>query len=168
MTAGEIPAKDNTLDPVSITSNKMTIKNQENKIIFEGNVFIKKGDLTIHSDRAEVFLAEQQGGGGSSKTPSLFENPTAKGGKDISRIEAFGNVDIQQGDKHAKAQKGVYDQKKDTIILTGDPNPEAWENDYRVKGKMITLYIAENRSVVEGGSQVLIQSGAKNLNLGTK
>lgn len=161
--AGEIPVRDNPQEPVSITSSKMMIKSLEDKIIFEGAVSIKKGDLTILADRAEVFLMERPGG--TSKSAPLLMNPTTKGEKEISRIEMVGNVDIRQGEKHAKAQKGVYDQKKETITLTGEP--EAWENDYRVKGKVITLFIAENRSLVEG-SQVIIHSGAKDLNLGSK
>jgi lipopolysaccharide export system protein LptA len=153
--AADKPALAQPEDPVSITSNKMTVKSLEDLIIFEGNVFIKKGDLKIHSDRAEVFLAPKRPGQ-QKPSPSLL-GPEAKGDKDVSRIEATGHVDVQQGTKHAKAEKGVYDKNKDQITLTG--SPEAWENDYHVKGKVITLFIAENRSLVEG-SQVVIQSGS--------
>ncbi len=161
--AGEIPTINNPQDPISITSNKMTIKSLEDKIIFEGEVFIKKGDLTIEADRAEVFLSERNSGNPSKPPSSILMNPaTKKGEREVSRIETTGNVDIRQGEKQAKAQKGVYDQKRDTITLTGDA--EAWEKDYRVKGKVITLFIAENRSLIEG-SQVIIHSGVKDLNL---
>lgn len=163
--AGEIPAINNPQEPISITSNKMTIKSLEDKIIFEGKVFIKKGDLTIEADRAEVFLSERNAGTPSKPPSSILMNPSTKGDREVSRIETMGNVDIRQGEKQAKAQKGIYDQKKDTITLTGDA--EAWEKDYRVKGKVITLFIAENRSLVEG-SQVIIHSGVKDLNLKSK
>lgn len=154
--AGEIPGKNSPQEPISITSNKMTIKSLEDKIIFEGAVFIKKGDLTIKADHAEVFMSESS---------SLLIDPAAKEKREVSRIETTGNVDIRQGEKYAKAEKGVYDQKEETITLTG--GAEAWEKEYRVKGKVITLFIAENRSLVEG-SQVIIHSGVKDLNLGNK
>ncbi len=154
--AGEIPVKNNPQEPISITSNKMTIKSLEDKIIFEGEVFIKKGDLTIKADHAEIFMSESS---------SLLIDPSAQEKREVSRIETSGNVDIRQGEKHAKAEKGIYDQKKETITLTGDA--EAWEKEYRVKGKVITLFIAENRSLVEG-SQVIIHSGVSDLNLGKK
>lgn len=154
--AGEIPAINNPQNPISITSNKMTIKSLEDKIIFEGEVFIKKGDLTIKADRAEVFMSESS---------SLLIDPSTQEKREVSRIETAGNVDIQQGEKRAKAEKGVYDKKKETVTLTG--NAEAWEKDYRVKGKVITLFIAENRSLVEG-SQVIIHSGVKDLDLKKK
>lgn len=163
--AGEMPAANNPQEPISITSNKMTIKSLEDKIIFEGDVSIKKGDLTIESDRAEVFLAERSPGGSPKPPSSVLMNPSTKGEREVSRIETTGNVDIRQGEKHAKAQKGIYDQKKETITLTGEA--EAWEKDYRVKGKVITLFIAENRSQVEG-SQVIIHSGVKDLNIQNK
>jgi|SRR5579884_1467163 len=156
------PATSNPHEPISITSNKMTMKSLENKIIFEGAVYIKKGDLIIQSDRADVFMSDRNSGG-SSKAPSMFLNQSANGDREVSRIETIGNVNIQQGEKHAKGQKGVYDQKEDTIVLTGDP--EVWEPDYRVKGRIITLFISENRSLVEG-SQTVLHSGAKDLNLG--
>ena len=151
--AADKPAPSRTDEPVSITSNKMTVKSLEDRIIFEGNVFIKKGDLKIHSDRAEVFLTQKS----PDQQKSSLLAPGAKGDKDVSRIESTGNVDVEQGTKHAKAQKGVYDKTKDQITLTG--NPEAWENDYHVNGKVITFFISENRSLVEG-SQVVIQSGS--------
>lgn len=163
--AGETPATHNPQEPISITSNKMTIKSLEDKIIFEGAVSIKKGDLTIEADRAEVFLSERNPAAPSKPPSSVLKNPSTNGDREVSRIETEGNVDIRQGEKHAKAHKGIYDQEKETIILTGEP--EAWEKEYRVKGKVITLFISENRSLVEG-SQVILHSGAKNLNLGNK
>lgn len=162
-----IPSKDKSKEePVSITSNRMTVRSQEDKIVFEGNVFIKKGTLKIKADRAEIFLAEKKSGEGESKplksSASLLKDPASKGEKEVSRIEATGNVDLQQDEKHAKAQKGVYDQKKNEVVLTGEP--EAWENDYRVKGKVITFFLNENRSVVEG-SEVVIRSKPSDLKL---
>ncbi len=157
--AADRPLPNPSADPISITSNKMTVKSLEDIIIFEGNVFIRKGDLKITADRAEVFLTQKKPDQSKSSS-SLLTGPGSKGDKDVSRIETWGNVDVQQGTKHAKAQKGVYDKNKEEIILTGDP--EAWENDYRVKGKVITLFIAENRSLIEG-SEVIIHPGADQL-----
>lgn len=156
--AADRPVPNPSDDPISITSNKMTVKSLEDIIIFEGNVFIKKGDLRIAADRAEVFLTQKKSD--QPKSSSLLAGPGSKGDKDVSRIETLGNVDVQQGTKHAKAQKGVYNKNKEEIILTGDP--EAWENDYRVKGKVITLFIAENRSLIEG-SEVIIHPGSGQL-----
>jgi lipopolysaccharide export system protein LptA len=157
--AADMPAANQSNDPISITSNKMTVKSLEDIIIFEGSVVINKGDLKILADRADVFLTPKKDDPTTSSS-SLLSGPAAKGDKEVSRIETSGNVNVQQGDKHATAQKGVYDKRKEEIVLTGEP--EAWENDYRVKGRVITFLIAQNRSLVEG-SQVVIQPGAGQL-----
>jgi lipopolysaccharide export system protein LptA len=161
LVAADMPAPDPSNDPISITSNKMMVKSLEDIIIFEGNVFIKKGDLKILADRAEVFLTQKKTDQPKSSS-SLLTGSGARGDREVSRIETSGNVDVQQGNKHAKAQKGTYDKSKEQIILTGEA--EAWENDFRVKGRVITLFIAENRSLIEG-SEVVIRPGSDQLKL---
>jgi lipopolysaccharide export system protein LptA len=49
----------------------------------------------------------------------------------------------------------VYYQSEEKIVLTG--NPVAWDKGTRVSGKQITMFLAEDRSVVEGGSHVRIE-----------
>jgi lipopolysaccharide export system protein LptA len=49
----------------------------------------------------------------------------------------------------------VYFSDGEKIILTGDP--VAWEKGTRVSGKQITIYLTEERSVVEGDSRVHIE-----------
>jgi lipopolysaccharide export system protein LptA len=38
----------------------------------------------------------------------------------------------------------------------------AWEKGARVSGKQITIYLAEERSVVEGGSHIRIEGEGQN------
>ena len=72
----------------------------------------------------------------------------------VSLIDATGNVIIQRGDKRATSKKAVYHQRDETLVLTGDP--EAWEEGYRVTGTKMTMFLREDRSIVEGGSRVVI------------
>lgn len=73
----------------------------------------------------------------------------------VSSIEATGKVKIFKADGQATCRKAVYDGATEKIVLTGDP--VAWQKGTRVTGQKITMYLAEDRSVVEGGSQVLIE-----------
>ena len=50
--------------------------------------------------------------------------------------------------------KRYYEEQK-KIILTGDP--VAWQKGTRVSGKRIIMFLEEDRSVVEGDSQVVIE-----------
>ncbi|NJL16682.1 MAG: OstA-like protein, partial [Nitrospira sp.] len=56
--------------------------------------------------------------------------------------------------------KAVYFVDGEKVVLTGDP--VAWERGTRVSGKQITIFLAEERSVVEGGSHVRIEGEGAN------
>jgi lipopolysaccharide export system protein LptA len=73
----------------------------------------------------------------------------------LEKVEAIGHVKITQDNSHATCQKAVYFSTEEKIILTGEP--VAWEKGTRVSGKLITIYLAEERSVVEGDSHVRIE-----------
>ncbi len=127
-------------DPIHIASDRMTVKNADDRIDFEGHVSIRKEGLTVEAHRAVLFLAPESGN-------------LESGG--VTRIEMEGDLRIQQGERRAEAQHGVYDRKKQEIVLTGAP--VVWERDYRVKGETITFFIAEQRTRIEK-SEVTIQS----------
>lgn len=149
----------------TITSQRMTVRNQENKAIFEGAVILTKGTLVVHSDVMVVFFKSTDSVNKSSESTSSSTSltpPTAARPDDlpvmsnraVSTIEATGKVKIFKADGQATCKKAVYDGASEKIVLTGDP--VAWQKGTRVTGQKITMYLAEDRSVVEGGSKVLI------------
>lgn len=158
----------------TITAQKMTVRNQESKAIFEGAVVLTKGTLVVHSDAMVVsFRPSDQPAvaakPGDQKTPGTTEIAGAEKGmrtgtdtlpimanRSVSMIEATGRVRIQKADGKATCRKAVYYQDEEKIVLTGDP--VAWQKGTRVTGKQITMYLAEERSVVEGGSRVMIEN----------
>jgi lipopolysaccharide export system protein LptA len=146
------PSTSQNGESLSIRSEKMTAKNDENRIVFEQNVVVIKGDLQIRADRVEV-LFRRRSGPSASNAPFVLGDQT---NQEIYRINATGNVDLKQGTRRAKAEQAVYDQGEDKIVLTG--NPEAWEKDYRVTGKRMIFFLKEDRSIVEE-SQLMIQDG---------
>lgn len=78
--------------------------------------------------------------------------------RSVNRVEAIGeahHVKIKYENGHATCQKAVYFADGEKVVLTGDP--VAWEKGTRVSGKQITLFLAEERSVVEGGSHIRIE-----------
>ncbi len=80
--------------------------------------------------------------------------------RSVSQIEATGHVKIENENSNATCEKAVYFVNEEKIILTGDP--VAWEKGTRVSGKQITIYLAEERSVVEGNTHVRIEGEEKN------
>lgn len=153
----------------TITSQRMTVRNQENKAIFEGTVVLTKGALIVHSDVMVVFFKSVDPPSGkpsdpaSAATSPATASPAGARSDDlpvmsnraVSSIEATGKVvRIFKADGQATCRKAVYEGATEKIILTGDP--VAWQKGTRVTGQKITMYLAEDRSVVEGGSQVMI------------
>lgn len=153
----------------TITSQRMTVRNQENKAIFEGAVILTKGALVVHSDHMVVFFkavdapsgkpsettSASPSGNAASRPGARSEELPVMSNRAVSSIEATGKVKIFKADGQATCRKAVYDGATEKIVLTGDP--VAWQKGTRVTGQKITMYLAEDRSVVEGGSQVLIE-----------
>lgn len=156
----------------TITAKKMTVKNQDSQAIFEGAVVLTRGSLLVYSDRMVVMFSAQdpfaidtQKGyeavkGGTSSRGS--DAVPAVSNRSVNRIEAIGRVRIEKDSGSATCEKAIYYHDGEKIVLTGDP--VAWDKGTRVSGKQITMFLAEDRSVVEGGSHVRIEpdgGGAK-------
>lgn len=142
--------------PTKITSDTMMVRNQDLQAIFKKNVVLTKGTLTVRSDEMVVFYKDKQNG------PSLNQQSTGSatsGGAskvNIERIIATGRVKIKRDNGNATCQQAVYHLDGQKIVLTG--NPIAWQAGNRVKGKKIIMFLDEDRTIVEGGSQVIINS----------
>ena len=149
----------------TITAKKMTVRNQDSQAIFEGAVVLTRGALVVYSDRMVVMFRTQESpvtdsrngndvskGVGPSKGPDIVP---AVSNRSVNRIEATGRVKIEKDSGNATCEKAIYYHDGDKIVLTGDP--VAWDKGARVSGKQITMFLAEDRSVVEGGSHVRIE-----------
>jgi len=123
--------------PIVVTSERMESNDTNKTVVFLGNVIAEKGDVTIYSDRMEVYSNKE----------------TNK----ISRIVADGHVRIvQQGGKNATGEHAVYYDDEQKVVLTG--NPKAWQGENVVTGTEITSYLKENRSVVQGSPQTRVRA----------
>ncbi len=157
--------------PTTITSRTMTVSNQENTAIFDGAVVLTQGLLVVHSDHMVVSFhpnrngAESKNSVGATKSKSQTgaaiadskerDTAPAVSERSIRMVEATGRVNIKKEDGHATCQKAVYYEDQRKIVLTGDP--VAWQKGTRVSGKRIIMFLDEDRSVVEGDSQVVIE-----------
>ncbi|RIK58792.1 MAG: hypothetical protein DCC63_09480 [Nitrospira sp.] len=158
--------------PTTITSQTMTVSNHENKAIFDGSVVLTRGPLVVYSDHMVVsFYASHDGPSGDKSGDSKKVSKKNSGGtagpgqgrdaapsvsdRSIRMVEATGRVKIEKEDGHATCQTAVYYEDEKKIVLTGDP--VAWQKGTRVSGKRITMYLDEDRSLVEGNSQVTIE-----------
>lgn len=130
---GGIPRWDVGSEPLQVDSRSLEARGAEGIVVFEGEVVARQGDLTLQSDRLEVGIDGET--------------------RELRSAVARGTVRIRRGELLATAAEATYDAAAGIIVLTGDP--KVWRDRDVVAGDRITLYLAENRSVVEGAKAVL-------------
>ncbi len=136
--------------PLHIASDRMEVMQKERMILFEGHVEIRQDDLSITAARMRVFAAA------SGKEKPKEKDPQNAMMEKIDRIEVEGEVRISQRDKLATSDKAVYYHQDRKIVLMG--RPVVSQGRDKVQGRLITLYIDEGKSVVEGGSETPVQA----------
>ncbi len=122
-------------EPIVITSKRMEAEQLADTVTFIDDVVLKKEAMTLNANRLIVRY-----------------DRSAKG---VREIEALGNVTVTQEGRVATGEKAVYFSSEEKIILTGDAR--IVENENRLGGERIILFLRENRSVVEGGNVLFYQ-----------
>jgi len=125
-------------EPIVIESKTLEMNNELKLVTFSGDVNAKKDDFVIDCNKMFVY----------------YENPptqkeTGEVEAKINKIVATGRVRINRAQGGvAAAENAVYYQQDEKIVLTGNPTVKQ-ENDL-LEGDRITIFLKENRSVVEG------------------
>lgn len=119
----------NTKDPIFITSDKMEMDRQKNTLIYKGRVVAVQADMTMNSETLTAYI-----------DPDI---------KQLKEVVAEGKVKVVQGNRVATGARAVFDQKNQTIVLTGDPVVR--QGNSQVSGDRITFYMKPEKAVAEGG-----------------
>jgi LPS export ABC transporter protein LptC len=112
------------LDKQSAKKEKITITcdgpldvdYEKNIAIFNNNVKVEKSDLTIYSDKLQVYFTPKQ----QDKAAAPAQGAAAVSSS-INKIVALGNVRILRGDNISYSQEAVYTSLDKKISLTGKP-----------------------------------------------
>lgn len=127
--------------PIVIKSNMFEIDNKRNMVTFTGEVDAKGDDFTVNCQKMILYYHR-------SHDKKGYGNEGAA----IDKIIATGEVRIRQSDRGlATAEKAVYYQSDEKMVLTG--NPVVKQGDDFVEGSTITLFLKDNRSVVKGSKK---------------
>jgi lipopolysaccharide export system protein LptA len=123
--------------PLVIKSKCLEVDNEQKVVTFEGEVNAVTEDFVLDCQKMLVYYD-------NLPTPDNAGRVKTK----ITQIIAMGQVKINRANGGmATAEKAVYNQNNEEVILTG--NPMVKQGDDFVEGDRITVYIKENRSVVE-------------------
>ncbi|HJX34430.1 MAG TPA: LptA/OstA family protein [Desulfatiglandales bacterium] len=128
-----------TLESIEISSdNGFEIDNKRHVVTFIGNVEAVKNDMNMKCQRIELFYEEFSD-----------NNDTGEGRLKILEIIAEEDVRVSRSDGGtATAEKAVYNQKDEKVVLTGNPIVKQGTNVLE-GGCRITLFLKEERIVVE-------------------
>jgi len=140
--------------PVRIDSDSLELDYKTSNIVYKGHVQVTQGDITLNSDRLSITydpaaVKRDNTGAGAAKTPGTDADR-------IKQIIADGNVRIRQGTRLAEGRRAVFDQAKQTVVLSD--GAVLHEGPNQVAGERVIVYLEEERSVVEGGSNTRVKA----------
>jgi len=123
--------------PVTVDADQLENIQKEGLVVFSGNVVATQNSSTQWADRMEVYLDDK--------------------GDRIVRTVSTGNVRIITRDcRSGTAKRAEYYDAEQRVVLIG--NARVWRDDNVVTGERITIYLAEDRSLVEGGQQERVKA----------
>ena len=130
-------AKDDRTQPVTVDADKMERFGKEGLVVFTGNVVARQNNSVQYADRMEVYLDER--------------------GDRIVRTVSTGAVRIVTRDcRTGTARRAEYYDLDQRVVLIG--NARVWQEDNVVSGETITIFMPQDRSVVQGGRQERVKA----------
>ncbi len=134
--------------PIHITADRLEARQNERTMIFEGHVVVKQDDSTVTGNRMKVVALPPEKGKPAGDSSSMSEK--------IDYIEMEGDVKVTQKDRLAAADKAIFYQQEQKIVMRG--HPSVTQGKDKIEGTLITIYLQQNRSVVEGGREAPVQA----------
>ena len=130
-------AKNDRAQPVTVDADKMERFGKEALVVFTGNVIARQNNSVQYADRMEVYLDER--------------------GDKILRTVSTGSVRIITRDcRTGTARRAEYHDLEQRVVLLG--NARVWQEDNVVSGETITIFLSQDRSVVQGGKQERVKA----------
>src|SRR5579864_7553849 len=134
--------KNGKLTPVNVTSDKLSYVDSERRAVFSGNVIVRTQDTTMTSEAIQVILLPKKG------------QAEAQSASQLERIEAQGDIKIEQAGRKATGSKLVYTAADERMVLTGTPEhlPSIFDAERgQISGNSLTFFTHDGRVLVGGG-----------------
>lgn len=128
--------------PIQIQSDRLDAYQEKKLVIFSGHAVATQGDKTIKADRLLIYHKDKA----AALEKSNKMDMGAAG--DLERIEAQGQVTVTQINRVVTGDLAVFYQDSQKIVMTG--NAVMHEGKNIVRGEKITVFLDEDRGVIEG------------------
>jgi lipopolysaccharide export system protein LptA len=128
---------DDKHQPVTVDADRMERYGKESLVVFTGSVVARQNNSVQYADRMEVYLDEK--------------------GDRILRTVSTGTVKIVTRDcRTGTARRAEYYDLEQRVVLIG--NARVWQEENVVSGDTITIFLSQDRSVVQGGRQERVKA----------
>ncbi len=127
--------------PVTVSAQSLRYFDAERRAQFENDVSVRGADGTITSQQISVLLYPAGKRGQGSATAGQVE-----------RISAFGNVKLDERDRHGAGERLIYTAADAKFVLTGTQNsaPSIFDAEHgSVTGDSLTFYSRDDKVLVE-------------------
>jgi lipopolysaccharide export system protein LptA len=121
-----------------ISAGTLTYWDLENRAKLEENVVVQSLDQRMRAPVLELFFTRANGG-----------KQGVPGAAQISRAVGTGGVMVEEGDRRATAEKGVYTAEDQKFVLSGG-NPTLYDaQEGTTTGRQLTFHIADDTIIVD-------------------
>jgi lipopolysaccharide export system protein LptA len=122
--------------PLIVRADRLEYFDAGRQARYAGNVEMDTEDTRIQADRLDVY----------------FSSGKKQADSQVERAVAEGHVKIVQPMRYAKGENAVYDAQNGIVVMTGGP-PTVYDTEKgSVTGQRLTLYIHNDRLLVDGGA----------------
>jgi lipopolysaccharide export system protein LptA len=123
-------------EPIQIESDRLEIRDAERVAVFSGNVTVVQGPTLMRTARMTVRYST---GGG----------PISGGGAAIEKLEADGKVYVKSEEQVATGDRGTFDMRTETLVLTGEKVVLS-EGDNVIVGCRLTVEMKSGEARFDG------------------
>ena len=110
----------------------MTYEGASGLLVYDGDAYIKQGDLETRSPKASLHLS--------------------RNGSGLEKMLAGEPVEVKQGARVAKGQQATFLPQQEEMTLSGDP-ATLQDGARRVQGRTLTFHLHDDRLLVDGQEQ---------------
>lgn len=133
--------------PIQIKSDSLVARNDANYAEFIGNVSTAQGTTLITSEKLKIFFS------GDPEKKGKIDNTQ----ESIKKVVASGNVVIRMENRTAYTAQAEYTPSSKVIVLSG-PNSKVISGNNYVIGEKITVYVNEDRVLVERSKEKQVEA----------
>lgn len=132
--------------PIVIKSHTLEWDNAKETVTFSGEVNAEMEDFVVDCPKMQIIYKSTSDQKSSDSVEAKIEKIVASGGVKITRSEGG----------TATAERAIFYQMDEKLVLEG--NPSVKQGRDLLEGDRITIFLKENRSLVEGSKEKKVKA----------